>query len=152
MTLLISFIKRPHQSLAGIGVATFVRLMSNAGGLFSDEKWQEVVLSLKEAATETLPDFATIVHGMEDIDMGSAAESITPTYGVSSDTSITTKEMEVQRHSKLELAISDTKCRTAVQLLLIHVSYLLFISRTLLSLPHICLISFILRVTKLPLI
>ncbi|XP_057859507.1 brefeldin A-inhibited guanine nucleotide-exchange protein 2 isoform X2 [Cryptomeria japonica] len=120
LTLLISFIKRPHQSLAGIGVAAFVRLMSNAGGLFSDEKWQEVVLSLKEAAIETLPDFATIVHSMEDIDIGSAADSLTPTYGASSDASITTEEMEAQRHSKLELAISDTKCRTAVQLLLIQ--------------------------------
>lgn len=120
LTLLISFIKRPHQSLAGIGVAAFVRLMSNAGGLFSEEKWQEVVFSLKEAAIETLPDFATIVHSMEDIDMGSAAESLTPTYGASSDASIATEEMEAHRHSKLELAISDTKCHTAVQLLLIQ--------------------------------
>ncbi|KAH9321828.1 hypothetical protein KI387_016467, partial [Taxus chinensis] len=120
LTLLIGFIKRPHQSLAGIGVAAFVRLMSNAGGLFSEEKWQEVVLSLKEAATETLPEFATVVHSMDDIDMGSAAESLKLTHGASSDSSVTTEEIEAQRLSKLELAISDTKCRTAVQLLLIQ--------------------------------
>ena len=39
LMLLVSFIKRPHQSLAGIGIAAFVRLMSNAGELFSDKKW-----------------------------------------------------------------------------------------------------------------
>ncbi|MED6170939.1 Brefeldin A-inhibited guanine nucleotide-exchange protein 2 [Stylosanthes scabra] len=58
LMLLVSFIQRPHQNLAGIGIAAFVRLMSNAGELFSDEKWLEVVLSLKEAAIATLPDFS----------------------------------------------------------------------------------------------
>jgi hypothetical protein len=39
LSLLTSFIKRPHQSLAGIGIAAFVRLMSSAGSMFVDEKW-----------------------------------------------------------------------------------------------------------------
>ncbi|KAL2511420.1 Brefeldin A-inhibited guanine nucleotide-exchange protein 3 [Abeliophyllum distichum] len=60
--LLVTFIKRLRQSLAGIGIAAFVRLMSNAGDLFSDDKWLEVVLSLKEVAEETLPDFSLIVN------------------------------------------------------------------------------------------
>ena len=42
LLLLTSFIQRPHQSLAAIGVAAFVRLMSNAGALFSEQKWEEV--------------------------------------------------------------------------------------------------------------
>ncbi|MCH89889.1 brefeldin A-inhibited guanine nucleotide-exchange protein 2-like, partial [Trifolium medium] len=63
LMLLVSFIKRPHQSLAGIGIAAFVRLMSNAGELFSDEKWLEVVLSLKDAANATLPNFSFLDGG-----------------------------------------------------------------------------------------
>ncbi|KAE8699727.1 Brefeldin A-inhibited guanine nucleotide-exchange protein 3 [Hibiscus syriacus] len=63
LSLLVSFIKRPHQSLAGIGIAAFVRLTSNAGDLFSEEKWLEVVSSLKDAANATLPDFSFIVTG-----------------------------------------------------------------------------------------
>lgn len=116
MTLLISFIKRPHQSLAGIGVAAFVRLMSNAGGLFSDERWQEVALSLKEAAAETLPDFMKIVHGMDDIDMAGTAEE----HNTTGNASISNEEMEARGITKLQLAITDAKCRTAVQLLLIQ--------------------------------
>lgn len=116
MTLLISFIKRPHQSLAGIGVAAFVRLMNNAGGLFSDERWQEVALSLKEAAAETLPDFMKIIHVMDDIDMAGAAEE----HNITGDASISNEEMEARGITKLQLAITDAKCRTAVQLLLIQ--------------------------------
>lgn len=116
LTLLISFIKRPHQSLAGIGVAAFVRLMSNAGDLFSDERWQEVVLSLKEAAADTLPDFVKIIHGMDDIDMAGTTEE----HNTTADTSISNEEMEAQGLNKLQLLITDAKCRTAVQLLLIQ--------------------------------
>eukprot|EP01018_Ginkgo_biloba_P011843 Gb_04048 [translate_table: standard] len=122
LSLLIGFIKRPHQSLAGIGVAAFVRLMSNAGGLFSDEKWQEVVLSLKEACAETLPDFAKIVYGMDDIDMAATTDehSLKPGNGVFADGTMNTEEMEARGLIKLQLAITDAKCRTAVQLLLIQ--------------------------------
>ncbi|KAK4383647.1 Brefeldin A-inhibited guanine nucleotide-exchange protein 2 [Sesamum angolense] len=39
LMLLVSFIKCPHQNLAGIGIAAFVRLMSTVGQLFYDETW-----------------------------------------------------------------------------------------------------------------
>lgn len=42
LNLLTGFIKRPHQSLAAIGVAALVRLTNSAGELFSEEKWDEV--------------------------------------------------------------------------------------------------------------
>jgi len=90
--------------------------MSNAGDLFSDERWQEVVLSLKEAAAETLPDFVKIIHGMDDIDMAGTTEE----HNTTADASISNEEMEAQGINKLEIAITDAKCRTAVQLLLIQ--------------------------------
>ncbi|KAI3703224.1 hypothetical protein L1987_73146 [Smallanthus sonchifolius] len=119
LTLLVSFIKRPHQSLAGIGVAAFVRMMSNAGELFSDDKWLEVVLSLKEAANATLPDFSFVFNNdstflnhedeLEERDNVESAES-----------SMQDDDLEKRRRARLYTAISDVKCRAAVQLLLIQ--------------------------------
>ncbi|GJN30878.1 hypothetical protein PR202_gb19221 [Eleusine coracana subsp. coracana] len=119
LSLLTSFIKRPHQSLAGIGIAAFVRLMSSAGSMFVDEKWQEVVLSLKEAATETLPDFSYIASG-------AYLENIPTENGGSSDKREDENQPseeeneEASRSRNLYFAIGDAKCRAAVQLLLIQ--------------------------------
>ncbi|KAJ1426768.1 Sec7, C-terminal [Sesbania bispinosa] len=117
LMLLVSFIKRPHQSLAGIGIAAFVRLMSNAGELFSDEKWLEVVLSLKDAANATLPNFSFLDSG--DFVTGNqhaltAEDDRDPSESGSPD------NLESQRSRRLHAYLSDAKCRAAVQLLLIQ--------------------------------
>ncbi|QCE12186.1 brefeldin A-inhibited guanine nucleotide-exchange protein 2-like [Vigna unguiculata] len=118
LMLLVSFIKRPHQSLAGIGIAAFVRLMSNAGELFSDEKWLEVVFSLKEAANATLPNFQFLDSG--DIITGNhehasmAEDDMDPAESGSHDSLQSVRTQHLYAH------ISDAKCRAAVQLLLIQ--------------------------------
>lgn len=117
LVLLVSFIKRPHQSLAGIGIAAFVRLMSNSGDLFSDEKWLEVVLSLKEAANATLPDFAFIEEGA----ICSHEHVIRLSNGESPDSRMPDAEAENLQMQHFYSSISDAKCRAAVQLLLIQV-------------------------------
>ncbi|KAE9610730.1 hypothetical protein Lal_00021229 [Lupinus albus] len=118
LMLLVSFIKRPHQNLAGIGIAAFVRLMSNAGELFSDEKWLEVVLSLKEAANATLPNFSFLEsedfmaknheHASTAEDDRDIAESGSP------------DNLASLRARHLYAYLSDAKCRASVQLLLIQ--------------------------------
>ncbi|XP_010544658.1 PREDICTED: brefeldin A-inhibited guanine nucleotide-exchange protein 2 [Tarenaya hassleriana] len=118
LTLLVSFIKRPHQSLAGIGIAAFVRLMSDAGDLFSEDKWLQVVSSLKEGAKATCPDFSYFLRE-EYVEKNpsivrSSAESSAHPAGVDDD------EEESQRTIRLYAAIADAKCRAAVQLLLIQ--------------------------------
>ncbi|KAL6981821.1 Brefeldin A-inhibited guanine nucleotide-exchange protein 2, variant 2 [Sarracenia purpurea var. burkii] len=119
LMLLVSFIKRPHQSLAGIGIAAFVRLMSNGGDCFSNDKWLEVVLSLKEAVNATLPDFSYIVNG--DANAGSDEESISQQNNEDTDGSgMHDDDSENLRRHRLYGAISDVKCRAAVQLLLIQ--------------------------------
>ncbi|MBA0787777.1 hypothetical protein Gotri_025933 [Gossypium trilobum] len=120
LSLLVSFIKRPHQSLAGIGIAAFVRLMSNAGDLFSEEKWLEVVSSLKEAANATLPDFLFIVSG--DIMVGSNGHALNSQSNEASAGSDTSHgDSESSRAQRVYDLLSDAKCRAAVQLLLIQV-------------------------------
>ncbi|EHA8586918.1 Brefeldin A-inhibited guanine nucleotide-exchange protein 2 [Cocos nucifera] len=120
LALLTSFIKRPHQSLAGIGIAAFVRLMSNAGSLFVEEKWLEVVLSLKEAATATLPDFTHISSGayLERGSRENGNSSFTQDNDASRES--TDDDWEGLRARNLHFAINDAKCRAAVQLLLIQ--------------------------------
>lgn len=121
LMLLVSFIKRPHQSLAGIGIAAFVRLMSNAGELFSDEKWLEVVLSLKDAANATLPNFSFLDGGdfVTGNDLGAlnAEDDRDPAESSSHD------NLDSQRSDSLYAYLSDAKCRAAVQLLLIQVVF-----------------------------
>lgn len=119
LMLLVSFIRRPHQSLAGIGIAAFVRLMSNAGDLFSEEKWLEVVLSLKEAANATLPDFSYLVSG--DSMVRSYKASNGQNNGESVGSGSPDEDPEGLRTRRLYASISDAKCRASVQLLLIQV-------------------------------
>uniref|UniRef100_A0A803NXA6 SEC7 domain-containing protein n=1 Tax=Cannabis sativa TaxID=3483 RepID=A0A803NXA6_CANSA len=119
LTLLVSFIKRPHQSLAGIGIAAFVRLMSNAGVLFSDEKWLEVVLSLKDAANSTLPDFS-FISGEDAIVRNIEVSSSRENNGEAAVSGIPDEDSERSRTQHLYACISDVKCRAAVQLLLIQ--------------------------------
>ncbi|KAM0945494.1 putative Sec7 domain, mon2, dimerization and cyclophilin-binding domain, Sec7 domain superfamily [Dioscorea sansibarensis] len=116
LMLLTSFIKRPHQSLAGIGIAAFVRLMGNAGNLFFEEKWLEVVLSLEEAAAATLPDFSLVSSDafLESLSRDSISESNEETQNSTDD------DVEGRRSRVLFAAINDAKCRAAVQLLLIQ--------------------------------
>ncbi|KAL3649473.1 Brefeldin A-inhibited guanine nucleotide-exchange protein 2 [Castilleja foliolosa] len=119
LMLLVSFIKRPHQSLAGIGIAAFVRLMSNAGEMFTEDKWFDVVRSLKEAANETLPNFSFILeedsriwaHEVTNEDVNEESTGAIPN-NEDSDNNL--------RRQHMYDAISDVKCRAAVQLLLIQ--------------------------------
>ncbi|KAL7121167.1 hypothetical protein ACP275_02G166600 [Erythranthe tilingii] len=123
LMLLVSFIKRPHQSLAGIGIAAFVRLMSNAGEMFSEDKWFEVVSSLKEVATETLPNFSFMLD--EDGKIWTHEDESNANNANNRDESsepITANEDSDSnlRRQRLYSAISDVKCRAAIQLLLIQ--------------------------------
>ncbi|EPS60966.1 hypothetical protein M569_13835 [Genlisea aurea] len=114
LMLLVSFIKRPHQSLAGIGIAAFVRLMSNAGEMFTEDKWFDVVSSLKEAATETLPDFSFLLD--EDVEIPAVSNDSSSSAGPI----VVSNEDDDSTRQRLYAAVSDIKCRAAVQLLLIQ--------------------------------
>ncbi|KAM0072435.1 putative Sec7 domain, mon2, dimerization and cyclophilin-binding domain, Sec7 domain superfamily [Helianthus debilis subsp. tardiflorus] len=113
LVLLVSFIKRPHQSLAGIGIAAFVRLMSSAGEFFTDDKWLEAVLSLKEAANATLPYLASILN-KDSMNLNYEDAPTVQSNGAHDDNS------ENLQTNQLYVAVSDAKCHAAVQLLLIQ--------------------------------
>ncbi|KAF3328143.1 brefeldin A-inhibited guanine nucleotide-exchange protein 2-like protein [Carex littledalei] len=122
LSLLTSFIKRPHQSLAGIGIAAFVRLMSSSGTYFLEDKWLEVALALKEASIATLPDFSYIATGeyLEHLPNEGGNSSVRHSDAESRTSDNEDDDLIAQRSRKLYFAISDAKCRTAVQLLLIQ--------------------------------
>ncbi|GMH00579.1 hypothetical protein Nepgr_002418 [Nepenthes gracilis] len=140
LILLVSFIRRPHQSLAGIGIAAFVRLISSAGDLFSDEKWLEVVSSLKEAASSTLPDFSFIIEGDIPVRIHEASLG-TESVGDSNFHGTAEFDSERARTRQLYAAISDAKCRFAVQLLLIQaVMEIYTMYRAQLSMKNVCIL------------
>ncbi|KAI0500232.1 hypothetical protein KFK09_018441 [Dendrobium nobile] len=120
LMLLTSFIKRPHQSLAGIGITAFTRLISKSGSLFTEEKWLEAVLSLKEAVVATFPDFSLI---SSDTLLADVVEETTQfSLGSSTEGSgrSTIEELEGKKARALYFALTDVRCRVAVQLLLIQ--------------------------------
>ncbi|KAJ7555894.1 hypothetical protein O6H91_05G059700 [Diphasiastrum complanatum] len=120
ISLLTGFLKRPHESLAAIGVAAFVRLMSNGGQLFSNNNWQQVLVALKEAATETLPDMIKLVEILEEVH-GNAEKDASRSRKQNADSDALQEEQtRLEDLNKMQLAISDVKCRIAVQLLLVQ--------------------------------
>ena len=57
----MGFHRRPHQSLAAVGVAAFVRLAVSAGSQMSAAVWEELLVTLSECADATLPDVECLV-------------------------------------------------------------------------------------------
>lgn len=122
LMLLTSFIKRPHQSLAGIGITTFTRLISKSGSLLTEENWLEAFLSLKEAAEATAPNFSFISSDSLLADV--VKETTQFSFGSTTEGSAryTNEELEGKKARALYFALTDVRCRVAVQLLLIQVS------------------------------
>ncbi|XP_047965074.1 brefeldin A-inhibited guanine nucleotide-exchange protein 2-like [Salvia hispanica] len=120
LMLLVSFIKHRHQSLAIISITGFVRLISNAGEMLSEDKWLDVVSFLKEALNETCPDFSFILDDNstteawgDDVNESSHDESAEAiTSNVDSDNNLGSH--------RLYAAISDINCRSGIQLLLLQ--------------------------------
>ncbi|URE00893.1 Guanine nucleotide-exchange protein [Musa troglodytarum] len=101
LTLLTSFIKRPHQSLAGIGITAFVCLTS-------------------KAAKATLPDFSYISSGAH-LDNAASDNGNSPLMQENDDSrGSIDDDSDGLRMRNLYSAIGDAKCRAAIQLLLIQ--------------------------------
>ncbi|KAL0026445.1 hypothetical protein WJX79_010345 [Trebouxia sp. C0005] len=61
LELLLNFIRRTHQSLASVGVAALVRLVTSAGSHMSSSMWQEAVDMIAQAASDTIPQVSDLV-------------------------------------------------------------------------------------------
>ncbi|KAL3151968.1 hypothetical protein ABBQ32_001092 [Trebouxia sp. C0010 RCD-2024] len=61
LELLLNFIRRTHQSLASVGVAALVRLVTSAGSQMSSSMWQETVDMVAQAVGDTVPHVAQLV-------------------------------------------------------------------------------------------
>eukprot|EP00850_Spirogloea_muscicola_P003472 SM000014S00260 [mRNA] locus=s14:364320:373142:+ [translate_table: standard] len=121
LSLLTGFIKRSHQSLAAIGVAAFVRLMSNAGELFSEDKWQEVLLALQDSAEATLPDMTKLAKSIAADEDGEGGQGrlAEPRHSMEEDEDEAEGDM-LGVADQLGHVVADVRCKTAVQLLLVQ--------------------------------
>ena len=52
---LLHIYRRPHQSLAAVGVAALTRLITAAGAAMSEDVWAQCMHTLSSAALDTLP-------------------------------------------------------------------------------------------------
>lgn len=110
LMLFVSLIKRPHQSLAGAGIAALVRLMRDVGHQFSDQQWLEVVSCIKEAADGTSPDFSFVTS--EDL-----------TEDVSNEDEANDNSDRLRRRNRqLHAAVADAKSKASIQIFVIQVS------------------------------
>lgn len=112
LMLFVSLIKRPHQSLAGAGIASLVRLMRDVGHQFSDEQWDEVVSCIKEAADATSPDFSFVTS--EDLTQDVVSNE--------DETSENTNDALRRRNRQLHAAVADAKSKASIQIFVIQVS------------------------------
>lgn len=62
LELLQGFVRRPHHSLAAVGVAGLVRLIINAGISFSEATWSEVLMGVGAMAADTLPALGEVCY------------------------------------------------------------------------------------------
>lgn len=58
--------RRPHQSLASVGVAALVRLAVRAGDRMSPNVWQELLETVAKCAVATQPDIERLVSTSPD--------------------------------------------------------------------------------------
>mmetsp|Transcript_7972 Transcript_7972/g.29482 ORF Transcript_7972/g.29482 Transcript_7972/m.29482 type:complete len:1752 (-) Transcript_7972:83-5338(-) len=61
LALLVSFIQRPHESLASMGVAALVRFLANGAPMLTEKGWLDVLGYVDEAVVATLPNLRIIV-------------------------------------------------------------------------------------------
>ncbi|XP_023644738.1 brefeldin A-inhibited guanine nucleotide-exchange protein 3 [Capsella rubella] len=109
LMLFVSLIKRPHQSLAGAGIAALVRLMRDVGHQFSDEQWLEVVSCIKEAADATSPDFSYVT-----------TEDLTEDVSNEDETNDNSNDALRRRNRQLHAAVADAKSKASVQIFVIQ--------------------------------
>ncbi|CAH2039374.1 unnamed protein product [Thlaspi arvense] len=109
LMLFVSLIKRPHQSLAGAGIAALVRLMRDVGHQFSDEQWIEVVSCIKEAAYATSPDLSYVTR--EDVTEGVSNED---------EASDNSEDKLRRRNRQLHAAVAEAKSKASIQIFVIQ--------------------------------
>ncbi|XP_010479569.1 PREDICTED: brefeldin A-inhibited guanine nucleotide-exchange protein 3 isoform X1 [Camelina sativa] len=109
LMLFVSLIKRPHQSLAGAGIAALVRLMRDVGHQFSDEQWLEVVSCIKEAADATCPDFSYVT-----------SEDMTEDVSNGDETNDNSNDALRRRNRQLHAAVADAKSKASIQIFVIQ--------------------------------
>ncbi|KAL0732244.1 hypothetical protein Bca4012_008453 [Brassica carinata] len=129
LMLFVSLIKRPHQSLAGAGITSLVRLIRDVGHQFSDEQWDEVMSCIKEAADATSPDFSFVTS--EDL----TQDVVSHEDETSDDT------LRRRRNMQLHAAVADAKSKASIQIFVIQaVTDIYIMYRTSLGAKHILML------------
>lgn len=108
ISLLVGFVRRPHERLAAIGMHSYLSLLQQSSSQFDEKEWRMVLTSLQEAAADTLPDIAILTEPR--------------TRRISLETESGTENCAKYRDLKLGAGarkLAEVKTRTKTQLLVV---------------------------------
>ncbi|KAL9261352.1 Brefeldin A-inhibited guanine nucleotide-exchange protein 1-like protein [Drosera capensis] len=120
ISVLTGYIKCPGQAPARTGVAALEQLANELGGQLSEDDWREIFLSLKEAATATIPGFLKVMRTMDDIEFHDGIPFYND-FDVSSEHEVNSIDVEDDNLQTAAYVVSRMKSHIAVQLIIMQV-------------------------------
>ncbi|GAB2267564.1 Protein big1 [Dionaea muscipula] len=120
LSVLTGFMKSPGQNPARTGVAALKRLTSELGGQLSEDDWRSIFLSLKAAATATIPGILKVIRSMDDVEFSDGVPSYNDFEG-SSEHEVNSIDVEDDNLQIAAYVISRLKSHIAVQLIITQV-------------------------------
>ncbi|GMI78755.1 BIG1 [Hibiscus trionum] len=118
--ILTGYLGSSIQGSASIGASAMCRLTGELGSRFSEDEWREIFLSLKEAATSTLPGFTKLLRTMDDIKVPHNSQSYSNSE-TSSDHGLTNDDLEDDNLQAVAYVVSRMKSHISIQQLILQV-------------------------------
>ncbi|KAK9033896.1 hypothetical protein V6N11_050077 [Hibiscus sabdariffa] len=115
--ILTGYLGSSIQDSASIGVAAMCRLTGQLGSRFSEDEWREIFLSVKEAATSTLPGFKKLLRTMDDIKVPHNSQLNSET---NSDHGLTNDDVEDENLQVVAYVVSRMKSHISIQQLILQ--------------------------------
>ncbi|KAL4348214.1 hypothetical protein GQ457_17G012730 [Hibiscus cannabinus] len=115
--ILTGYLGSSIQDSASIGVAAMCRLTGQLGSRFSEDEWREIFLSVKEAATSTLPGFKKLLRTMDDIKVPHNSQLNSET---NSDHGLTNDDLEDENLQAVAYVVSRMKSHISIQQLILQ--------------------------------
>ncbi|XP_011625421.1 brefeldin A-inhibited guanine nucleotide-exchange protein 1 [Amborella trichopoda] len=120
VAIVTSLMKSPHQRFASVGIAAFVRLASNLGSSFSEKDWESILMSFKESAASTIPEYLQVVKCMSVVEIPDTSEANSENE-LFSDQGLTWDLVEDESLRLAANAVAKMKAHVSVQLLVVQV-------------------------------
>ncbi|CAD7702431.1 unnamed protein product [Ostreobium quekettii] len=120
LSLLSGFMHRTHQSLASMGVAALLRLVTNVGHLMSKDEWHQVLTVLETTARETEPAVVSLVTPPTPTEHQRHINRKSSDLTTTLEGAPSARGGWTLRQGKGARRLAEVRCRDAIQLLLVQ--------------------------------